>query len=236
MAEKLYQKDSYLKECNSKVTAVKDGKYVVLDRTIFYPRGGGQPNDEGHITRGNEIFKVVYVGTFDAEVSHEIDKPGLVMGDEVKCELDWTRRYRLMRSHTAAHTLASILCQETGTLITGNQLDVDKIRFDFNLEKFDQQIFQTYIQKANNLFKQDIPVRWYELAREKALKIPGIVKMAGAFPPNLEMLRIVEIEGVDAQADGGTHVRNLKEVGEIEFLKAENKGKNNRRVYFRLKD
>ena len=139
-----------------------------------------------------------------------------------------------MRSHTAAHTLASILHQETGALITGNQLDVDKIRFDFNLEKFDQEIFLTYIEKANNLFKQDIPVRWYELPREEALKIPGIVKMAGAFPPELDTLRIVQIEGIDTQADGGTHVRNLKEVGLIRLLKAENKGKSNRRVYFCL--
>jgi misacylated tRNA(Ala) deacylase len=232
----MYLEDSYRRECSAGVTTVKDGKYVILDRTIFYPKGGGQPHDEGQIVRGNEVFKVVYVGTFEGEISHEADKPGLAIGDEVKCELDWPRRYRLMRSHTAAHTLASILCQETGTLITGNQLEVDKIRFDFNLDKFDQQIFQSYVQKANSLFKQDIPVRWYELARDEALKIPGIVKMAAAFPPNLKMLRIVEIEGVDAQADGGTHVRNLKEVGEIEFLKAENKGKNNRRVYFRLRD
>lgn len=236
MVEKLYLQDSYLRRSEARVVSVKDGKYVVLDRTIFYPKGGGQPHDEGQVIRSGEAFKVVYVGTFQGEVSHEVERPGLVVGDQVECVLDWDRRYRLMRSHTAAHTLASILNNETGALITGNQLDIDRIRFDFNLEKFDPDIFRTYVDKANDLFRQDIVVRWYELPREEALRIPGVIKMAAAFPPELEMLRIVEIEGIDAQADGGTHVRNLREVGEIEFLKAENKGKNNRRVYFRLND
>ncbi len=236
MVERLYLEDSYARQCSSKIVSVKDGKYVVLDRTIFHPKGGGQPHDEGRILREDEVFKVIYLGTFDGEVSHEVNNSGLASGEEVKCEIDWQRRYRLMRSHTAAHTLASILHNETGALITGNQLDTDRIRFDFNLEKFDQQIFQSYIDKANSLFKQDIPVCWYELPREEALKRPGIVKMAAAFPPQLDKLRIVEIKDIDAQADGGTHVRNLREVGEIEFLKAENKGKNNRRVYFHLKD
>ncbi len=236
MAERLYLTDSYLKECNAQVVSVKEGKYVVLDRNIFYPKGGGQPHDEGRILRGESVFRVIYAGNFEEGGSLEVDVPGLQQGDQVKCELDWSRRYRLMRSHTAAHTLASILNKETGALITGNQLDTDKIRFDFNLEKFDQGVFQTYIRKANDLFSQDINIKCYELPREEALKIPGIVKMAAAFPPQLERLRIVEIDGIDAQADGGTHVRNLKEVGKIEFLKAENKGKNNRRLYFKLAD
>jgi len=119
-------------------------------------------------------------------------------------------------------------------LVTGNQIELEKVRFDFNLENFDRETFQNLIAKTNELFKQDIPVTWYELPREEALKIPGIIKMAEAFPPDVARLRIVEIVGVDKQADGGPHVRNLREVGQIEFLKAENKGKNNRRVYFRL--
>ena len=113
---------------------------------------------------------------------------------------------------------------------------LEKTRFDFNLKEFNKEVFLTYIDKANELFKQDIPVKWYDLAYDEAMKIPTVSRMAGAFPPNLPKLRIVEIAGVDKQADGGTHVHNLKEVGQIEFIKAENKGKNNRRVYFRLID
>lgn len=140
-----------------------------------------------------------------------------------------------MRSHTAAHLFASLLCVGTGALVTGNQLEVDKVRFDFSLERFDPQVLKEYVDKANALLRTDTPVRWYELPREEALKIPGVVKMAEAFPPDIPRLRIVEIVGLDKQADGGTHVRNLREVGQIEVLKTENKGKNNRRIYFTLK-
>ena len=122
----------------------------------------------------------------------------------------------------------------TGALITGNQLEEDHVRFDFSLEKFDKDLLEEYLFKANKLFITDVAVSWYELPREEALKIPGIVKMAEAFPPDLPVLRIVEIGGVDRQADGGTHVRTLKEIGKVELLKTENKGKNNRRIYFRL--
>ncbi len=234
MAKLLYLEDSYLKESDATVISVKDGKYVVLDQTIFYPKGGGQPWDLGKIVRENETYNVVYVGKFSGDVSHEVDKTGLRQGDKVHCILDWKRRYKLMRSHTAAHLFASILCTGTGALVTGNQLEEDKIRFDFSLEEFDREILEKYVNKTNEFLRKDIPVKWYELPREEALKIPGVIKMAEAFPPAIPRLRIVEIVGVDKQADGGTHVKNLKEVGQIKLLKAENKGKHNRRAYFAL--
>jgi misacylated tRNA(Ala) deacylase len=234
MAKALYLEDSYLKECDATVISVKDGKYVVLDQTIFYPKGGGQPWDTGKITKQNETYNVVYVGKFSGEISHEVDHSGLKEGDKVHCILDWERRYRFMRSHTAAHLFASFLCTGAGVLVTGNQIEEDKIRFDFSLEKFEREILEQYVNKSNELLNKDIPVKWYELPKEEALKIPGVVKMAEAFPPDLPSLRIVEIVGVDKQADGGTHVKNLKEVGQIKLLKTENKGKNNRRVYFAL--
>jgi len=234
MAKALYLEDSYLKECDATIVSVKDEKYVVLDQTIFYPKGGGQPWDTGQILKQDEAYNVVYVGKFSGEISHEVDRAGLKEGDKVHCILNWERRYKLMRSHTSAHVFASLLCTGTGALVTGNQLEEDKIRFDFSLEKFDREILETYINKANELFGRDIPVKWYELPREEALRIPGVIKMAEAYPPDIPKLRIVEIVGVDKQADGGTHVKNLKEVGQIKLLKTENKGKNNRRVYFTL--
>ena len=234
MTDALYLKDSYLKECDATVFSVKEGKYVVLDRTIFYPKGGGQPCDTGKIVRGNEIFRVVFVGKFSGEISHEVDQAGLREGDRVHCSIDWEHRYKLMRSHTAAHLFASLLCTGTGALVTGNQLEEDKIRFDFSLERFDHDVLREYIDKANALFSKDIQVKWYELPREEALKIPGVVKMAEAFPPEIPCLRVVEIVGVDRQADGGTHVKNLNEVGQIKLIKTENKGKHNRRIYFTI--
>jgi misacylated tRNA(Ala) deacylase len=234
MAKALYLEDSYLKECDSLVVSIKDERFVVLDQTIFYPKGGGQPWDTGKMVKENEEYNVAYVGKFSGEISHEVDHLGLKVGDKVHCLLDWKRRYKLMRSHTAAHVFASLLCTGAGVLVTGNQLEEDKVRFDFSLEKFDREILEDYIGKANQLFAQDIPVKWYELPREEALKIPGVIKMAEAFPPDIPRLRVVEIVGVDKQADGGTHVKNLKEVGQITLLKTENKGKSNRRVYFTL--
>ncbi len=234
MAKALYLKDSYLRECNARVISVKDGRYIVLDQTIFYPKGGGQPWDTGKIVKGNECYNLIYVGKFFGEISHEVDRVGLKEGDKVHCILNWERRYKLMRSHTAAHTLAALLCKETGALITGNQLEEDKIRFDFNLEEYSPDILGKYVDKTNQLLGKDIPVKWYEIATEEAIRIPNIFKMARASFPDVPKLRIVEIVGIDKQCDGGTHVRNLKEIGRIELLKTENKGKNNRRVYFRL--
>lgn len=232
MTKELYLKDSYLKECSATVVSIKEGKFVVLDQTIFYPKSGGQPWDTGKIVRDNDIFNVVYVGKFSGDVSHEVDRPGLQKGDKVHCVLNWKRRFKLMQSHTAAHVFASLLCKETGALITGNQLGEDKIRFDFSLEDYNREVLERYVEKTNQLLGSDVPVEWYELPKEEAMKIPGIVKMAEALPPDIPNLRIVEIAGVDKQADGGTHVQNLKEVGHIKLIKTQNKGKNNRRVYF----
>ena len=234
MTRALFLVDSYLKESNAAVISVKDGKYVSLNQTIFYPKGGGQPHDTGKIIKGKEVYNVVYVGKFSGEISHEVDHAGLQKGDEVNCILNWERRYKLMRSHTAAHVLAALLNKGTGALTTGNQLGEDHVRFDFSLEKFDRPLLEEYLARANKLFSTDVHVKWYELPREKAMKIPGIVKMAKAFPPDLPALRIVEIVGFDRQADGGTHVRNLREVGKVELVKTENKGRNNRRIYFKL--
>ena len=232
--KELYLEDSYLKECEATISSVKDAKYVTLDQTIFYPKGGGQSWDTGKIVEDDDEYNVVYVGKFSGTVSHEVDHSGLQEGDKVHCILDWSRRYKLMRSHTAAHVFASLLCVGTGALITGNNLTEDKVRFDFSLEEFDRDVLQHYIDKANSLFKKDIPVKWYQMSREEALKIPGIIKMATALPPNIPVLRIVEVVGIDKQADGGTHVKNLREVGQIELIKAQNKGRSNRRVYFKL--
>ena len=234
MSEALYLEDSYLKECDATVQSVKDGKYIVLDRTVFYPRGGGQPHDTGKIMRGDEEFKVVFVGRFEGKLSHEVDRPSLHEGDRVKCLLDWSRRYTIMRMHTAAHVLAATMHKEIGVLITGNQLGEDRTRFDFNMEDFDREKFEMIVKQANKTLSQDLELKTYVLPREKAMEIEGVVKLANALPPSIKELRIVEIPGIDVQADGGTHVKNLREIGQIKILKLENKGKNNRRVYFTL--
>ena len=234
MKEALYLEDSYLKEFEAEVLELKDNKYIVLDKTAFYPNSGGQPHDTGVFFRNNEEFPMVYVGKFSGNISHEVSKPGLNKGYKIIGKINWDRRYVLMRMHTAAHILSGIFHKEAGALITGNQLDLDKSRIDFSLENFDREKINRYIAKANEIVKNSLQIKTYFLKREEAMKIPDVVKLASVFPPDVENLRIVEIDGFDKQADGGTHVKNTSEVGTIEFIKAENKGKSNRRVYYRL--
>jgi|TARA_B100001971_G_C18062330_1_gene468614 misacylated tRNA(Ala) deacylase len=234
MKNALYMDDSYLKEFEAVVESVKDDKFVVLSQTAFYPQGGGQPHDTGSFIRDGKEFPVVFVGKFSGVISHEVSKPGLKEGDKVIGKIDWERRYKLMRMHTAAHIIDAVLYTKANALCTGNQLNVDKSRIDFSLENFDREMIQEYIKISDEIAKKGIDVKIYNKDREEALKIPGIVKLAGKMPPEVKELRIVEIPNVDIQADGGTQVKNTKEIGEIKFLKVENKGKNNRRLYYAI--
>lgn len=232
MKNALYMNDSYLKEFEATVESVKDDKFVVLDKSAFYPTGGGQPHDTGSIICNGEGYPVVYVGKFSGNISHEVAKIGLNASDKVIGRIDWDRRYKLMRMHTAAHIIDAVLYKEAGALCTGNQLGFDKSRIDFSLETIDKEKIQSYIDVANEYVKRAIHVKIYFMKREEALKIPGVVKLASVMPPEVEELRIVEIPGVDLQADGGTQVRNTSEIGEISLLSVENKGKANRRLYY----
>ena len=232
--EALYLTNSYLKEFDAGVVSVEDDKYVVLDRTAFYPNAGGQLYDTGKIIKGNQEFNVIFVGKFNDEISHEVDKPGLNSGDKVKCYTDWDRRYKLMRMHTAAHIISGVFHKEAGALITGNQLGLDQTRIDFSLENFDRDKINYYFNRTNELINKDLPIKVYTLPREEAEKDETMFKLAKELPSYIKDIRVVEIVGFDRQADGGTHVKSLKEVGKIEFIKAENKGKDNRRVYFKL--
>lgn len=234
MTKKLYWKDSYMKEFEANVVSI-NGDFVELDSTAFYPVGGGEPYDIGKLISNGQEFQVTEVTKDGDRVLHKIDKEGLKVDDKIKGIIDWDRRYRLMRMHTAAHLLSALINKETGALITGGNLDLDKSRIDFNLETFDREKLIAIVNKANELIKQDAEVKSYIMKREDALKIPDIIKLAEAAPPDVDELRIVEIAGIDKQADGGNHVGSLKEIGRIEIVKLENKGKNNRRLYYNLK-
>jgi len=234
--ELIYLTDNYCKEFEATVESVADDKYVVLDKTAFYPVGGGQPYDTGSFVRESDgqQFPVVYVRKAEGKISHEMGMPGLKQGDKVRGIIDWERRYRLMKLHTAAHALSATINKLTGALVTGKQLDIEKSRIDFNLENFDKAVAQTFIEQTNKAIELGAHVKCYSLPREKAMEIQGVVRLAGRMPPEVSELRIVEIEEMDTQACGGTHVKELKEIGEINLIKVENKGKNNRRIYFTL--
>lgn len=228
--------DAQALEFDATVTRVDAGKYIVLDETYFYPAGGGQPHDEGALTRGDEEFRVVFVKKHDGNVSHEVDRDGLAVGDAVHCRIDEERRRRLMRSHTAAHIVSALMIQKTGAKITGNQLSLEKVRIDYNTDDYDVDLLRSLINEANAIIAKELPVATRVVPRAEAERMPGVAQLAKGLPPAVEEIRLVDIEGFDTQACGGTHVANTGEIGTLTFLKAENKGKSNRRVYFTVND
>nr|WP_321497760.1 alanyl-tRNA editing protein AlaXM [uncultured Methanolobus sp.] len=235
--KELYLTDCYLKEFDATVESIKDDKFVVLNQTAFYPNSGGQPHDTGKLVRedGTE-FEVIFTGKFGGDISHEVSNPGLKTGDKVKGIIDWGRRYKFMQYHTACHILSAIIHNETGAMISGNQLGEDKTRVDFNLEDFDREQIASYESKVNEIIDRNIPVSIEIMPREEAFSIPSVVKLKDAFPPEVEEIRIISIPDVDVQACGGTHMANTGDIPHISIIKAENKGKNNRRVYFKFAD
>ncbi len=234
MARALYMDDSYLKSWNAKVVSVKDDKYIVLDKTAFYPVGGGQPFDTGLLTKNGEEFKVVYVGKFSGKISHEVDKPGLKEGDELSCELDWERRYTFMRYHTASHLISNILYRRANAKITGNQIELDKTRMDFSMQDYSPEKLRDFVEEANKIIEQDLPITIDYMNREEVLGKPELARLAVGLPEKIKEFRIVRIGDIDEQVDGGTHISHLKEIGKIEVTKTVNKGKSNRRMYFIL--
>lgn len=228
MTRRLFWEDMYMRTFDAKVVSAQVDR-VVLDQTAFNPRGGGLVSDRGTVNGAN-LAEAVKEGE---EIVHVMESPpDFKSGEAVHCVLDWERRYRIMRMHTAAHILSAVVNKETGALITGNQIGPDESRVDLNLDQFDREKLAHYVDMVNEVVRRAVDVRTFFMKREEALATPGLVKLANAMPPSLEMLRVVQIGDVDTQADGGVHVKNTEEIGRVTGLKTENKGKNNRRLYF----
>lgn len=237
MTKLLYQEDSYLKETLGVVVGIQ-GNNVLLDQTIFHPRSGGLECDMGYLVVNDKIYKVINVSIDKStqNVIHELEHcEGLALGVVVKQVLDWDRRYRMMKLHTSAHILSAVVYSTYNALTTGGNITPGYAYSDFNLSTYDKTIFENVVAEANKVVKMGLDLKIYWLPREQALTIPGIVKLASRTPPNIPVLRIVEIPGVDIQVDGGPHVKNTAEIGEIILIKTENKGKDKKRVYFTTK-
>jgi misacylated tRNA(Ala) deacylase len=226
MTETYYLDDSYLKELSAKVKSVEENR-VILDKTIFYATGGGQPCDYGIILKGHLEFNITDVKKEEEEVIHYVDGTGLEVGDNVLLKIDWERRYALMKIHTAAHVLA-------GAMITGGALDLEKCKMDFNVSEWNPEIAQDFVRDANEALKKELDIEVYYLTREELDSKPDLVKLAKGFPKQISKIRIVAIGDYDIQADGGTHVKNTKEVGRINLIKVDNKGKGNKRIYYSI--
>lgn len=235
--KQLYLYDSYQRTFEARIQRV-NGNEVVLDQTIFHPLTGGVAYDTGTLQNDNLKHSVVRVeiNRETKEITHILDDAaGFRVDDNVKGEILWERRYRLMRLHTTAHLIAAVMYRDYEARITGGQVEPDQAKMDFNLPRTDREIFEDAVKKANLEVQRKTALKVYFLNRDEALKIPGVVKLAERMPPDVKDFRIVEIPGIDLQADGGPHVNNTSEIGEVSLVKIENKGHTQRRLYFTVK-
>ncbi len=230
MTELLYLKDHYLREFDAKVTNVETD-LITLDKTLFYPTGGGQPNDTGTVRWDSGESKVVDVSKKTGTVLHKVDGLAPPQGAIVHGIIDWDRRYIFMRYHSALHVLCGLVYHMYGGLVTGGQIYPERARMDFDLQDLSVDRV-TEIEKTCNKEIQAsrrIVVRF--LPREEAMKQPDLIRTKiNLLPPEITEVRVVDIEGLDVQADGGTHVANTKEIQGIKIVKTANKGRINRRM------
>ena len=232
MTELLYQTDSYLKEFDARVVRVlEDVGAVVMDRTAFYPGGGGQPADAGTLN-GQPVTKIRKA---DGDLLHHLDGALPDVGQLVHGILDWNRRYELMRTHTAMHVLCGVVFRDFGALVTGGDMEPLKGRMDFEFARLERELVATIEQAVNREIAAGREVRVELLPREVAFRIPDLIRTKiNLLPPGIQEVRTVEIVGLDLQADGGTHVKNTAEVGRVRVVDYKSKGAMNKRIYLEV--
>lgn len=229
--ELLYATDAYLQSFDANVVDVTPEGGVVLDRTTFYPTGGGQPHDLGTLTWDGGSASVVEVRKAGPHVVHRLEGDPPPVGTPVHGEIDWQRRYALMRHHTALHSMSGVIYQLYGATVTGGQMYPDRARMDFLLPDLSHDRLEQIEQRTNELLAQEHPVSIRFLPRDEAFQIPDLIRTrVNLLPEGIDTIRVVDIEGIDQQADGGTHVHNTREVGRVKIAGSENKGKGNKRL------
>jgi misacylated tRNA(Ala) deacylase len=234
MTEQLYQTDSYIREFDAVVTAV-DGQTVALDRTAFYPGGGGQPHDMGLLTWEGGSAAVTRVRKQGDQVWHTLDGGAPPAGTPIHGVLDWKRRYQLMRTHTALHVLCGVVWRDYGASVTGGNMEPLKGRMDFEFETMHKELVVEIEANVNDEIEKGHPVHVAILPREEAFEIPDLIRTkVNLLPPQIQQVRTVEIEGLDLQADGGTHVANTREIGRVRVVDYKSKGAINKRIYIEL--
>ncbi len=240
MTELLYYADAYLQSFDAVILAAEavDGKTrLAFDRTAFYPGGGGQPHDLGWLNFNGQRYEVVKVSKEGDRIWHmlEIEIPGLGMGDEVMGELDWSRRHLLMRTHTAMHILCGVVWRDYGASVTGGNMDPGKGRMDFEFASLTRELIGEIETKCNAEVAAARPTRTQILPRAEAFQIPDLIRTKiNLLPEGIAEVRTVELVGLDLQADGGTHVANTQEVGNIRVVDYKSKGAINKRIYIEL--
>lgn len=238
MTDLLYQTDSYLKEFDARVTAVDaDSRAVVLDRSAFYPGGGGQPADSGTLTAGSVVYPVSRGKKGPEGVWHLLggDIPLPEVGASVRGAIDWEHRYALMRTHSALHILCGVVFRDYGAQVTGGDMEPLKGRMDFEFENLTKELVGVIEEAVNREVQAARDVRVRILPRAEAFAIPDLIRTKiNLLPPEIQEIRTVELVGLDLQADGGTHVANTREVGRIRVIDYKSKGKINKRIYIEM--
>ena len=242
--EPLCLRDAYLRSFDAVVTAVDDEGRVALDRTAFYPTGGGQPHDTGTLEWGDDALPVVEVRKVGDDIWHrlgEADGPGPAVapavGVGVHGELDWERRHALMRTHTALHVLCGVIWNEWGTAVTGGNMEPLAARMDFEFDPLPEGFGARVEQRVNDELAADRPIVVSFLPRAEAMGDESLIRTkVSLIPESVSEIRVVDIVGLDKQADGGTHVASTAEVGRVRVLKTESKGKGNKRIRLAVVD
>jgi len=239
MTDDLFSRDAYLRSCDATVAEVREDG-VVLDRTVFYARGGGQPGDTGLLRWGGgeaAVTDTVHSKT-DGEIVHVVGGDPPAPGTPVLAEIDWERRHVHMRSHTALHALSGVIFRDYGARATGGNIEGGGVaRMDFELESMSREFGREVEEKLNARLAEERPVHVSFLPRAQVLEDPDLIRTkVNLIPGWIDPVRVVDIEGIDKQADGGTHVRSTGEVGRVRVVKTESKGKANKRMRIELVD
>ena len=242
--EQICYVDAYARSAEARVVAVdRDAAtLVVLDRTVFYPGGGGQPSDRGLLfrTAGGRSWTVRAARKVDGEIAHELepeDGDPPAPGDMVRVDLDWARRLALMRTHTALHALCGVVWRDYGALVTGGNMEPGSGRMDFEFERMSGDLVDAIESSVNAELVAGRDVRVAVLPRDEAFAIPDLIRTkVNLLPEGIEEIRTIEIVGLDLQADGGTHVANTRDVGVMKVTGYESKGRINKRIRIALLD
>ncbi|MFM1965268.1 MAG: Threonyl/alanyl tRNA synthetase [Actinomycetota bacterium] len=224
--------DATLREWSATVVAVDPEQGIVLDRSAFYPGGGGQPPDHGVLLWGGVQTRIVGGRSGDDIWLIPVEgDPVPPVGTQVQGALDSARRTALMRTHSGLHVLSGVVFRDFGALVTGSNMEPLEGRLDFNLDGIPEGFKEAVEDAINAEVEADRAIRAYSLPREEAFAIPDIIRTASnLLPPDIEIVRLVDIDGLDMQADGGTHVASTRQVGRMRVVKVENKGKGFRRI------
>jgi misacylated tRNA(Ala) deacylase len=236
MTELLYLGDAYLKEFEAEVVDVQKQE-VALNRTAFYPGGGGQPSDSGSLRIGERTWPVRGARRRDGMLWHKVegDPPGL--GERIEGSLDWARRYQVMRTHTAMHILCGVIWRDYAASVTGGNMEPLRGRMDFEFEHMQKELVQEIEAAINVEVEKELPLQTRILEREEAFKIPDLIRTKiNLLPEGIQQVRVVEIVGLDLQADGGTHVANTGEVGPLQIVDYKSKGAINKRLVVALQE